>query len=66
MKYELEMLRLNTGREVEISTAVTRLVNHLFQYGVRKVFLAVFGSICLLCVYMCVCWCVILLGILLI
>ena len=39
MKYELELLRLNTGREVEISTAVTRLVNHLFQYGVGSSFL---------------------------
>lgn len=37
LKYELEMLRLNTGRETELSTLVTRLVNHLFRYGVNEI-----------------------------
>jgi hypothetical protein len=39
MKYELEMLRLNTGRQTQISTVATRLVNHLFRYGVSSLYL---------------------------
>jgi 20S proteasome alpha/beta subunit len=33
MKAELELLRLNTGRESMVSTFVTRSSSYLFKYG---------------------------------
>ena len=36
------MLRLNTGRQTEISTTVNRLVNHLFRYGVSIIYIYFF------------------------
>lgn len=40
----MELHRLNTGRQVQVSTAINRAVNHLFQYGGHVGVHSIFGG----------------------